>query len=122
MTRTQGEISFCFTHPLLYILLSSRYFDSEFTGESVELTPPDHKGGHLVQYPEGEEEGDDEYFTQFSYQGPGSWVLGGVWVTLYWKNIQKKSSKRIFYTTFSIVHIMQINIIINKIDEQITKI
>ena len=61
---------------ILYILLISRYFDSEFTRESVELTPPDHKGGHLV--PEGEEAGDDEYFTQFSYQGPGSWVLGGV--------------------------------------------
>jgi len=53
----------------------TRYFDSEFTGESVELTPPDHKGGHLVQIPEGEEEGDDEYFTQFSYQGAS--VLGG---------------------------------------------
>ena len=62
-------------HPPVYCLLIYRYFDSEFTGESVELTPPDHKGGHLVQIPEGEEEGDDEYFTQFSYQGAS--VLGG---------------------------------------------
>jgi len=53
----------------------TRYFDSEFTGESVELTPPDHKGCHLGQIPEGEEEGDEEYFTQFSYQGAS--VLGG---------------------------------------------
>merc|ERR1712032_723309 len=53
----------------------TRYFDSEFTGESVELTPPDQKGGHLDHIPEGEEEGDEEYFTQFSYQGAS--VLGG---------------------------------------------
>ena len=71
MTRTQGKI---LSLDIEYISLLSRYFDSEFTGESVELTPPDHKGGHLVQIPEG----DDEYFTQFSYQGPRSWVLGGV--------------------------------------------
>ena len=75
MTRTQGKI---LSLDIEYISLLSRYFDSEFTGESVELTPPDQKGGHLVQIPEGEKEGDTEHFTQFSYQGPGSWVMGGV--------------------------------------------
>ena len=47
-------------HPPVYCLLIYRYFDSEFTGESVELTPPDHKGGHLN--PINEEEGDEVTF------------------------------------------------------------
>ena len=41
----------------------TRYFDSEFTGESVELTPPDSKGGHLMSITE-EQDGDNEYFDQ----------------------------------------------------------
>jgi len=41
----------------------TRYFDSEFTGESVELTPPDCKGGHLMSITE-EQDGDNEYFDQ----------------------------------------------------------
>merc|ERR1712168_453044 len=36
----------------------TRYFDSEFTGESVELTPPDSKGGHLMSITE-EQDGDN---------------------------------------------------------------
>ena len=40
--------------------IDTRYFDTEFTGESVELTPPDHKGGHLN--PINEEEGDEVTF------------------------------------------------------------
>ena len=41
----------------------TRYFDSEFTGESVELTPPDSRGGHLMSITE--EDGDnDGYFEQ----------------------------------------------------------
>jgi len=52
----------------------TRYFDSEFTGESVELTPPDSKGGHLMSITE-EQDGDNEYFDQFSYQGAS--VMGG---------------------------------------------
>ena len=42
----------------------TRYFDSEFTGESVELTPPDNRGGHLM--PIEEQDGDNEYFEQVS--------------------------------------------------------
>ncbi|XP_068630451.1 RAC serine/threonine-protein kinase [Battus philenor] len=38
----------------------TRYFDSEFTGESVELTPPEHEPG-LARIQE-------EHFPQFSYQ------------------------------------------------------
>ena len=71
----------------------TRYFDSEFTGESVELTPPDSRGGHLMSITE-EDGGNDEYFEQvrqthmriihrsynmlmfqFSYQGAS--VMGG---------------------------------------------
>ncbi|QQP36411.1 Non-specific serine/threonine protein kinase [Caligus rogercresseyi] len=58
----------------------TRYFDSEFTGESVELTPPDEGAGHLgpgeheSSIPEVSEEGTSSppLFSQFSYQGPGS--------------------------------------------------
>jgi len=48
----------------------TRYFDSEFTGESVELTPPD-QAAHLITLIE---EG-DEPFNEFSYQEPSS-VMG----------------------------------------------
>ena len=43
----------------------TRYFDSEFTGESVELTPPDNSGplGAIQEEP---------YFPQFSYQDMSS--------------------------------------------------
>ncbi|XP_031633560.1 RAC serine/threonine-protein kinase-like [Contarinia nasturtii] len=43
----------------------TRYFDSEFTGESVELTPPDNSGplGAIQEEP---------YFSQFSYQDSAS--------------------------------------------------
>ncbi|KAI1309116.1 RAC serine/threonine-protein kinase [Halotydeus destructor] len=48
----------------------TRYFDQEFTGESVELTPPD-KVGPLSAITE---EAEAPYFQQFSYHGgtPGS--------------------------------------------------
>ena len=78
MTRTQGQekiLFLPFNHLQFLLTHICRYFDSEFTGESVELTPPDHKGGPLDQIQEGEEEAEDEYFTQFSYQGAS--VLGG---------------------------------------------
>ncbi|CAA9999250.1 unnamed protein product [Nesidiocoris tenuis] len=47
----------------------TRYFDSEFTGESVELTPPDT--GHLNSIAE-EIDSSQPYFQQFSYQCVGS--------------------------------------------------
>ncbi|KAL6441004.1 hypothetical protein ACFW04_003404 [Cataglyphis niger] len=47
--------------------IDTRYFDSEFTGESVELTPPDQgclgSGGGLNSIAE-----EQEHFPQFSYQ------------------------------------------------------
>ena len=46
--------------------IDTRYFDSEFTGESVELTPPD-QGGPLNSIVE-ELEQNQPYFPQFSYQ------------------------------------------------------
>lgn len=45
----------------------TRYFDSEFTGESVELTPPDMSSHHLNSIAE-EMEQSQPYFPQFSYQ------------------------------------------------------
>jgi len=47
----------------------TRYFDSEFTGESVELTPPDY-GPHLI--PTIDEGGEEDAFPEFSYQDTGS--------------------------------------------------
>ncbi|XP_063703591.1 RAC serine/threonine-protein kinase-like [Culicoides brevitarsis] len=45
----------------------TRYFDTEFTGESVELTPPDPKTGqHLSSIQE------EPHFSQFSYQDVSS--------------------------------------------------
>lgn len=52
----------------------TRYFDQEFTGESVQLTPPDQ--GTLDSISEEQEH---VYFQQFSYHGSsalGSSVLG----------------------------------------------
>lgn len=48
----------------------TRYFDSEFTGESVELTPPEN-AGHLNSIAE-ENDSSQPYFHQFSYQCVGS--------------------------------------------------
>lgn len=46
----------------------TRYFDSEFTGESVELTPPENPGPlNSIA-----EELEQPYFQQFSYQDLGS--------------------------------------------------
>lgn len=50
----------------------TRYFDSEFTGESVELTPPE-QAGPLKSI---SEEMEQPYFPQFSYQDLSSSTLG----------------------------------------------
>lgn len=52
----------------------TRYFDSEFTGESVELTPPEN-AGPLNSIAE-ELENNQPYFSQFSYQDISSSTLG----------------------------------------------
>lgn len=44
----------------------TRYFDSEFTGESVELTPPDNDGPTDISTIA---EVDETTFPGFSYQG-----------------------------------------------------
>lgn len=44
----------------------TRYFDQEFTGETVELTPPDHQMGQLNSITE---ESEQPYFQEFSYHG-----------------------------------------------------
>lgn len=49
----------------------TRYFDSEFTGESVELTPPEHPGP-LNSIAEEYEQAQQPYFHQFSFQDLGS--------------------------------------------------
>ncbi|XP_014663840.1 PREDICTED: elongator complex protein 2-like [Priapulus caudatus] len=57
----------------------TRYFDAEFTGDSVDLTPPRHTGGPLNAIVE--ESTDAPYFQQFSYHGDRG-TLGmeyGVW-------------------------------------------
>lgn len=51
----------------------TRYFDTEFTGESVELTPPDEGGPS--EFSAIQEV--DESFSQFSYQDPGSVMTTG---------------------------------------------
>lgn len=48
----------------------TRYFDQEFTGESVELTPPDHGPLNAIS-----EEQEQPYFQQFSFHG-SSGTLG----------------------------------------------
>ena len=70
----------------------TRYFDSEFTGESVELTPPDPRGALMDSIREEDLESEEAYFPgvslsvilstkfnptcfQFSYQGTS--VMGG---------------------------------------------
>jgi RAC serine/threonine-protein kinase len=52
----------------------TRYFDQEFTGETVELTPPD-QGAPLNPI---SEEPDAPYFTQFSYHGSTSHLAGSL--------------------------------------------
>merc|ERR1719412_1769372 len=52
----------------------TRYFDQEFTGESVELTPPDSRGGFMDSIRE-EDLDEEPYFPGFSYQGTS--VMGG---------------------------------------------
>lgn len=48
----------------------TKYFDSEFTGESVELTPPDNAGPlRAIQ--------EEPYFPQFSFQVGWNSVRGG---------------------------------------------
>lgn len=55
----------------------TRYFDSEFTGESVELTPPEHgKDNPLNVIAEELEQAGGPYFEQFSYQDLGGSTLG----------------------------------------------
>ena len=52
----------------------TRYFDTEFTGESVELTPPEEgngPGGGPGEF-SAIAEVDESTFSQFSYQDPGS--------------------------------------------------
>jgi len=52
----------------------TRYFDSEFTGESVELTPPDADGPTDISTIT---EVDETTFPGFSYQDPGSVMTTG---------------------------------------------
>ncbi|OQR73948.1 RAC serine/threonine-protein kinase-like, partial [Tropilaelaps mercedesae] len=54
----------------------TRYFDQEFTGESVELTPPDYHGteGPTFGLNSISEEVEQPYFQQFSYHGTTSLV------------------------------------------------
>ncbi|CAH0389077.1 unnamed protein product [Bemisia tabaci] len=52
----------------------TRYFDSEFTGESVELTPPDNTG--ILRSIEEESETLQPYFPQFSFQEVSGSILG----------------------------------------------
>jgi RAC serine/threonine-protein kinase len=54
----------------------TRYFDTEFTGESVELTPPDTSEGGLSDISTIAEV-DESTFSQFSYQDPGSVMTTG---------------------------------------------
>ncbi|CAH1389278.1 unnamed protein product [Nezara viridula] len=55
--------------PLVTSDTDTSYFDSEFTGESVELTPPEN--AHLNSIAE-ENDSTQPYFPQFSYQCVGS--------------------------------------------------
>ena len=51
----------------------TRYFDSEFTGQSVELTPPDpYKNYMMSTIAEDEDQEAEEEFTRFSYHNPSS--------------------------------------------------
>ena len=51
----------------------TRYFDSEFTGESVELTPPD-SSHHLISAITEDDEEEEGYFDKFSYQGSRCYI------------------------------------------------
>jgi len=50
----------------------TRYFDSEFTGQSVALTPPDSYNSFLMSIAEDEDEPDGKEFNRFSFQNPNS--------------------------------------------------
>lgn len=52
--------------------IDTRYFDQEFTGESVELTPPEHTNPLNSIAEESSEPVLQPYFPQFSYQEMGS--------------------------------------------------
>ena len=62
----------------------TRYFDSEFTGESVELTPPDHgvlgSGSGLNSIAE-----EQEHFPQFSYQESHSAAASSIVSINHWQ-------------------------------------
>lgn len=45
----------------------TRYFDSEFTGETVELTPPE--ASNLGQLNSITEDAENPHFTEFSFHG-----------------------------------------------------
>ena len=49
----------------------TRYFDQEFTGESVELTPPDSRGGFMDSIRE-EDLDEEPYFPGVSFSKPHS--------------------------------------------------
>ena len=49
----------------------TRYFDQEFTGESVELTPPDSRGGFMDSIRE-EDLDEEPYFPGVSFSQPDS--------------------------------------------------
>ena len=51
----------------------TRYFDSEFTGQSVELTPPDSYKAYLMStIAEDDDQEADKEFNRFSYHNPSS--------------------------------------------------
>ena len=53
----------------------TRYFDQEFTGESVQLTPPEHHVGTLSSI---SEEVEQPYFQQFSFHGSATTLSDSV--------------------------------------------
>ncbi|XP_050299292.1 RAC serine/threonine-protein kinase isoform X2 [Anthonomus grandis grandis] len=55
--------------------IDTRYFDQEFTGESVELTPPDNAG------PLGSIQEEPQYFPQFSFQDMSSTLGSSVHIS-----------------------------------------
>jgi len=63
----------------------TRYFDSEFTGESVELTPPDRQTGPFSQIEEEDE------FTEFSYAGANSVMGTSIMSGHSWRSFEVKN-------------------------------
>ncbi|KAJ6217626.1 hypothetical protein RDWZM_008783 [Blomia tropicalis] len=61
--------------PLVENETDTRYFDQEFTGESVQLTPPDHAPGTLSSI---SEEIEQPYFQQFSFHGSASTLADSI--------------------------------------------